>query len=370
MRGQTLVAIYASRADAERTRDRLRAAGIPDADIRLSAEDSSTAGASETVAPDNSIAPRAHGEGGFLDWLFGSDVSENDRTWYASTLNEGRTAVSVYLRDDANRQRVEDVLDQSDPIDIDDDGLGAASGTGTGTVGQTAATGASADLSPSSRRLTDEAGVTAGARSDMASRTAEADLRAGAQASTSPTTEGEQVIPVAKEEIEIGKRAVERRRRIRVHVVERPVEEQVTLRDERVSVERRPVSGDRAVAAADALQEREIEVTERREEAVVEKTARAVEEVVIHKEASERVETVRDTVRETKVDVDREGTGAAGLDRGEVAGIDRAAAGSKPGATLEGESVRDDRSLGERIGDKAHDLKEDAKDAVRPTRTS
>jgi hypothetical protein len=175
------------------------------------------------------------------------------------------------------------------------------------------------------------------------------------------------VIPVAKEEIEIGKRAVERRRRIRVHVVERPVEEQVTLHDERVTVERRPVSGERIVGA-DALQEREIEVTERREEPVVDKKARTVEEVVIHKEAAERVETVRDKVRETKVDVDREAAGTAGLDHGRDLGIDRAAAGSKPGSTLDDGTVRDDRSLGERISDKAHDLKENAKDAVTPTR--
>jgi len=367
MHGQTLVAIYGSRADAERTRDRLREAGIPDSDIRVSAADSGTPGVSESAVPDNSIAPRAHGDGGFLDWLFGSDVSENDRTWYASNLKEGRTAVSVYLRDETNRQRVEDVLEQSDPIDIDQEGLGAVSGTGT--IGQAATTGVTAGTSlPTSRLSTDATTGITGA--DVASRRAEADLSAGgvrAAAAPAVAAEGEQVIPVAKEEIEIGKRTVERRRRIRVHVVERPVEEQVTLHDERVSVERRPVSGERTVPA-DALQEREIEVTERHEEPVVEKTARTVEEVVIHREAAERVETVRDTVRETKVDVDREASGTAGLGRREDLGIDRAAAGSKPGTTLDGETVRDDRSLGERISDKAHDLKEDAKDAVTPTR--
>jgi hypothetical protein len=42
------------------------------------------------------------------------------------------------------------------------------------------------------------------------------------------------------------------------------------------------------------------------EEPVVEKRARQVEEVVVHRDANERVETVRDSVRETKVDVDKE----------------------------------------------------------------
>jgi stress response protein YsnF len=86
--------------------------------------------------------------------------------------------------------------------------------------------------------------------------------------------------------------------------VETPVEQQVNLRDERVVVERRPASGTTA-GGAKLSGEREFEVTERREEPVVEKSARPVEEVVVRKEANERVETVRDTVRETKVDVDK-----------------------------------------------------------------
>ena len=40
------------------------------------------------------------------------------------------------------------------------------------------------------------------------------------------------------------------------------------------------------------------------EEAVVAKDVRVVEEIAIRKEATERVETVRDTVRETKVDIE------------------------------------------------------------------
>jgi stress response protein YsnF len=127
-------------------------------------------------------------------------------------------------------------------------------------------------------------------------------MRAGA-AGTSEQTE--QVIPIAKEELAVGKRASERRYRVRTYVVETPVEEQVRLRDERVIVERRPASSE-VTSGAGAMQEREFEVTERHEEPVVEKRARQVEEVVVRREANERVETVRDTVRETKVDVDKE----------------------------------------------------------------
>ena len=109
---------------------------------------------------------------------------------------------------------------------------------------------------------------------------------------TSGTTEQtEQVIPVVKEELAVGKTASERRYRIRTYVVETPVEEQVKLRDERVIVERRPASGT-VGSDAGAMQERVFEVTERHEEPVVEKRAREAEEVVVRKEADERVETV------------------------------------------------------------------------------
>jgi len=82
------------------------------------------------------------------------------------------------------------------------------------------------------------------------------------------------------------------------------VQEQVTLREEHVTVERRPV--DRPVTQADmsAFQQGTIEVTERAEQAVVAKEARVVEEVVVGKEATERTETIQDTVRRTDVDVE------------------------------------------------------------------
>ena len=114
------------------------------------------------------------------------------------------------------------------------------------------------------------------------------------------------VIPVVEEEIQVGKRQVQRGG-VRIHttVTEKPVEEQVTLREEHVHVDRRPV--DRAVTDADmaAFKEGSFELTETAEEAVVAKQARVVEEVVVGKEASERTETVRDTVRRTDVDVEQ-----------------------------------------------------------------
>ena len=86
-----------------------------------------------------------------------------------------------------------------------------------------------------------------------------------------------------------------------------PVNEQVTLREEHVDVERRPV--DRAVGDADidAFQEGTFEVRERSEEAVVDKQARVTEEIRVRKDVDQRTETVQDTVRRTDVDVEQLG---------------------------------------------------------------
>jgi hypothetical protein len=89
-------------------------------------------------------------------------------------------------------------------------------------------------------------------------------------------------------------------------VTEKPVEEQVHLREEHVTVERRPA--DRPASGADqaAFREGVIDITETVEEPVVAKQARVVEEVVVHKEATDHVETIRDTVRRTDVEVEQE----------------------------------------------------------------
>lgn len=127
---------------------------------------------------------------------------------------------------------------------------------------------------------------------------------------------GDEVIPIAEERLNIGKREeIAGRVRVRSYVVETPVNESVDLRQERVSVERRPV--DRSVTGAEAaFKDRTIEATEKSERAVVNKEARVTEEVVLHKDAQTRHETINDTVRKTKVEVEDErnklGTGATG----------------------------------------------------------
>lgn len=120
------------------------------------------------------------------------------------------------------------------------------------------------------------------------------------------TGDGQVHIPVVEEEIQIGKREVDKGGvRVQSYVVETPVQEQVRLREENVHVDRRPV--DRPVSGSDSdlFREKTIELNETTEEAVVAKSARIVEEVVVSKDVNERVETVQDTVRRTDVEVER-----------------------------------------------------------------
>jgi uncharacterized protein (TIGR02271 family) len=109
-----------------------------------------------------------------------------------------------------------------------------------------------------------------------------------------------------EEQLKIGKREVERGGvRVYSHIVETPVNESIELREEHVDVQRRAV--DQPISAADttAFREQSIEMRETAEEAVVQKTARVVEEVAISKEVSERQEQIHDTVRHTEVNVER-----------------------------------------------------------------
>ncbi len=112
-------------------------------------------------------------------------------------------------------------------------------------------------------------------------------------------------IPIIEEQLRVGKRTVETgAAQVHTKVSEVPVQETVTLREENVTVERRPV--DRAVENAPAaFQEGTIEVTEMAEVPVVSKQAHVVEEVVIGKKVTEHTETVSDTVKRTDVDVDK-----------------------------------------------------------------
>jgi uncharacterized protein (TIGR02271 family) len=196
--------------------------------------------------------------GGIIGALVNIGVPEEHAHYYAEGVRRGGTLVTVHARTDDVADCAANVMRQHGAVDIDERAEHWKREGWKGRLDQGADTGA----------------------------------------------EGE-VLPVAREELVVGKRPVSHGGvRVYTQVVEKPVEQTVRLREEHVDVERRPV--DRPlVSGEDAFRERTIEVRETVEEPVVSKRAHVVEEVVVRKEALEHDETVRDTVRKTEVNVDR-----------------------------------------------------------------
>jgi uncharacterized protein (TIGR02271 family) len=265
---RSIVAVYDRFSDGLALRRELEDAGIPANQIHMSTEDAPRA--------DATTATEAREPRGFLDWLFG--VPESEMTIYRDNLKAGRTIVKVHVADEQG-DKVSQILDRHDPIDVHSDSEGETATTGVRTPSNPGVAGGTAAI-----------GATA--RAGTAERAGSANTR--------------EAIPVVEEDVKVGKREVDRGGvRVRSYVVEQPFEELVRLRDETVRVERRPVSG-AAPVDADAFKERSFEMRERDEEAVVQKSARVKEEVVVSKDVGERTEHVRDKTRRTQVDVEKE----------------------------------------------------------------
>jgi uncharacterized protein (TIGR02271 family) len=229
-------------------------------------------------------------------------VPEEDRTTYVEGVRRGAIVVSAQL-DEKTVDYAMDILEQHGAVDLESR---EAEWRQQGWTGAQVAPATSGMATASS---TSGQGVAASGTTTATHTAADR---------VSAHTGGEEVIPIAEEKIRVGKRDVERGRvRVRSYVVETPVTEQVTLREEHVDVQRR--AADRPVTDADVLfQDRTIEATESAEEAVVAKEARITGEVVIRKDASERTETVQDTVRRTEVDVDNTAGAASHTTEGAV----------------------------------------------------
>lgn len=290
----TVVGFFDSSSEAQDAVEQLVQNGFSRDNIDVSASNAT----STTDTEHNSSTSGSNatdGENGitrFFKNLFG-DNDEADR--YSKVGQRSGAIVSVHTQSSDEAERAADLLDDYGAVNVDEKAseYGYSSGTTSDDTfaGQTPANAlsgaASYDTADSTTAATDSATATTG--------------------STTATTGS--VIPVVQEELEVGKRTVETGGvRVRSRIVERPVEESIRLREEKVTVERTPVN--RAVTDADLsnFTEKSIELTETAEVPVVNKQARVVEEVRISKDATEREETIHDTVRNTEVDVENIGT--------------------------------------------------------------
>ena len=286
---KTLVALYDTVPEAERVVQELMADGFARSNIHLALNDTqSRATQRSTVEGDAAYAGAT-----LLATLADLGVPADEAHAYAEGVRRGGALVVVESGDD-QAERGMAILQRLHPVDMHERTAQwrQAGWTGAGATTSTATPAASAATTTRS-----------------AQEPARAETHMADQGAPTRRVEGQEevTIPVVEEDLAVGKREVERGHvRIYSRITERPVEEAVRLREERVTVERRPV--DRPATEADlaAAQQESIEVTETAEEPVVTRQARVVEEVVVQKEATERTETVRGTERHTEVEVQRE----------------------------------------------------------------
>ncbi|MGI8746236.1 MAG: YsnF/AvaK domain-containing protein [Bryobacteraceae bacterium] len=259
----TIVGLFEDQRSAEAVVDELIQDGFSRDQVHL---DSGANYGGEAASGGSGLTGRAPAQhhGGFTGWLhslFSTDEYAEDRGRYAEAIQRGSYVVAVDTEEGTRDQAV-DIMNDHGAIDIDQH----AAKHGYGAIDRTAAA------------------------SDQATGS----------------------IPVVQEELQVGKRTVQRGGvRVYSRVIDQPVEQDVQLREEKVTVERRPV--DRPLTDADraGLRDQTVEVKEMAEEAVISKQARVVEEVRIGKESTERTQKVRDTVRRTEVQTENLGTAAA-----------------------------------------------------------
>lgn len=270
-----ITAYFEDRAAATRAAERLVAAGIPEDSVRLTG--------------DGATDARDQRSGGFFEALADLFLPDDDRSTYAEGLSRGGYIVSVRVSETRYEYAL-DILDDEGTIDIGERESSWRSEGWTGTRGSYADSATAGSTGYGSTGYGSSATAATGT----------------GYGSTDGLAGREEAIPVVEERLTVGKRDVHNGRvRVRSYVIEEPVHESVTLRQEHVDVERRAVDRP-AGAAEDLFRERTIELEERGEEAVVAKDARVTEELVLRKDATQRTEQIDDTVRKTRVEVEDE----------------------------------------------------------------
>ncbi|MEO7802050.1 MAG: YsnF/AvaK domain-containing protein [Ginsengibacter sp.] len=296
---QTVIGLFDNANEAQQAVQQLKSAGFSDENIDISAKkdnshssggyttdsypNDSVGNSSESVSgyttgsyADDNVGNSSTGTSGhrssdhttdgdsfgdkvshFFKNLFGGDDDQADR--YSTVANRAGAIVTVHAQTESEAEEAADILDDAGAVDVDERSA--------------------------------QYGYTGGSNSSSSDFKTDSD--------------DSNTLNVIKEDVNVSKREMQTGGvRLRSKIVERPVEETLRLREERVTVERTPV--DRAATNADFqnFKEGTIEMTERAEVADVTKQARVVEEIKLSKEVNEREETIRETARDTKVDVE------------------------------------------------------------------
>ena len=196
---RTVTALYDSRQDAESAKQRL-ASAVDVEKVQIFDQQSTGSSSSGERSSDSQ-------EGG--SWLSRLFLSDDDRPAFAEGVRRGGFMLCAEIDSDEDADRIVDILEQTSPVDLDE---------------------------------RQESWKSEGWQGSSASQQSFGQRGQGFGETGQRTVEEER-IPIVQEEMKIGKREVERGgARVRSYVRETPVSEQVNLREENVSIERRPIN--------------------------------------------------------------------------------------------------------------------------------
>lgn len=262
---ETIVAVFDTAAHAEAAVKALRAGGFADADISVFDEDRLASGKKTIDEP------------GLWQRLFGDDVYEHEAAVYRATIDRGGVVVSARVLDSEVAHAIA-ILNLHRPVDVHD------------------------------RAVT--SGIAPAAHVEAVEKKIEAvPLAAVQKVAVSPKLAEvhDEILHLAEEQLQVGKKMAETgRTRVRRFVTEREASADVRLHEEHAEVLRHAITDPKFVGEIDWA-DKEIEVVETAEHALVNKTARIVEEVSLKKVGTDRVETVRDKIRRQQAEIQRIG---------------------------------------------------------------
>lgn len=285
-----IIAAFDAYEHALSAKQSLIASGFNASEVQLTPDQNSTQSrdsmfGSDVASDSNSTVHSSGTLKGFFANLFGVHEETEHADHYAEAVRRGSFVLTVNAASDTRQEQAIAILEKFNPINID------------GRVSQWKSSGWQNHDSNAAVYSDAEIANEREAFSKM----------------------DQTAIPVIQEELKVGKRAVQRGGiRIVQRVIETPVSETVSLREEHVNVERHAVSQPATAADMEALKESSFELREMGEEAVVAKTARVVEEIIVGKQVTEKQQTINDTVRRTDVEIEKLGTPHADQQKAEA----------------------------------------------------
>lgn len=269
----TIVGLFDEEQTAKFLRHEIRSRGISDHDIETLSWKSLKMGESPwgvaAIGPGDEKELHKNLAAHLRDW----GVSYDDASDFAEAVRRGGNLVMTRVDDDQKVDEITRLMEQREAVDLQD-----------------------------RRSMWRKEGKKAHDKEDHIHR----GIHSHDTANTPAGTGDSERIQEAHEELHVGKERVATGG-VRIHkrVEEKPVSKNVTLREEKIEIERRPIDHSGGAPAGDDLfEEGTIEFTEYAERPVVEKEVRIDDEFVAKRTTTTHDREIHDTLRETIVDIE------------------------------------------------------------------